>query len=191
MALNAPDSQVRLLAGDRKEGETAQEYATRIMRLYSIFSNPEYSDYYNEKFSYRGENPAFLMSDYMARGMKKNWEMAYRSDVMRNKGLAEEWAAVLNTEEEYEEVVEALGFKANKTPADDAGYIDGEYRAPIEGLSEDDFYNLKYLAGYAAEVAKDAHKYLGGDEDAYLEYVRNEMAAKRELISEYNKILNK
>jgi hypothetical protein len=191
MALNAPDSQVRLLAGDRKEGETAVEYATRIMRLYSIFSNPEYSDYYNEKFSYRGENPAFLMSDYMARGMKKNWEMAYRSDVMRNKGLAEEWAAVLNTEEEYEEVVEALGFKANKTPADNAGYIDGEYRAPIEGLSEDDFYDLKYLAEYAAEVAKDARTYLGGDEETYLEYVRDEMDAKRELISEYNKILNK
>ena len=191
MALNAPDSQVRLLAGDRKEGETAQEYATRIMRLYSIFSNPEYSDYYNEKFSYRGENPAFLMSDYMARSMKKNWEMAYRSDVMRNKGLAEEWAAVLNTEEEYEEVVEALGFKANRTPADEAGYIDGEYRAPIEGLSEDDFYNLKYLARYAAAVAKYARTYLGGDEDTYLEYVRDEMEAKRELISEYNKILNK
>ena len=191
MALNAPDSQVRLLAGDRKEGETAQEYATRIMRLYSIFSNPEYSDYYNEQFSYRGENPALLMSDYMARGMKKNWEMAYRSDVMRNKGLAEEWAAVLNTEEEYEEVVEALGFKANKTPADEAGYIDGEYRAPIEGLSEDDFYDLKYLAWCAAEAAKYARTYLGGDEDDYLEYVRDEMEAKRELISEYNKILNK
>ena len=72
------------------------------------------------------------MSDYMARGMKKNWEMAYRSDVMRNKGLAEEWAAVLNTEEEYEEVVEALGFKANKAKHlhMNAGYIDGEYRAP-------------------------------------------------------------
>lgn len=191
MALNAPDSQVRLLAGDRKEGETAQEYATRIMRLYSIFSTPEYSDYYNEQFSYRGENPAFLMSDYMARSMKKSWEMAYRSDVMRNKGLAEEWAAVLNTEEEYEKVVEALGFKANKTPADEAGYIDGEYRAPIEGLSEDDFYNLKYLAWCAAEVAKDARTYLGGDEKTYLEYVRDEMEAKRELISEYNKILNK
>jgi hypothetical protein len=191
MALNAPDSQVRLLAGDSKEGETAQEYATRIMRLYSIFSNPEYSDYYNENFSYRGENPAFLMSDYMARGMKKNWEMAYRSDVMRNKGLPEEWAAVLNTEKEYEKVVEALGFKANKTPADEAGYIDGEYRAPIEGLSEDDFYNLKYLARYAAEAAKYARTYLGGDEKTYLEYVRDEMKAKRELISEYNKILNK
>lgn len=191
MALNAPDSQVRLLAGDRKEGETAQEYATRIMRLYSIFSNPEYSDYYNEKFSYRGENPAFLMSDYMARSMKKNWEMAYRSDVMRNKGLAEEWAAVLNTEEEYEEVVEALGFKANKKPAKEAGYIDGEYRAPIEGLSEDDFDDLKYLAWCAAEAAKYARTYLGGDEDDYLEYVRDEMEAKRELISEYNKILNK
>jgi hypothetical protein len=191
MALNAPDSQVRLLAGDRKEGETAQEYATRIMRLYSIFSNPEYSDYYNENFSYRGKNPAFLMSDYMARGMKKSWEMAYRSDVMRNKGLPEEWVAVLNTEKEYEKVVEALGFKANSTPADEAGYIDGEYRAPIEGLSEDDFYNLKYLARYAAEVAKYARTYLGGDEKTYLEYVRDEMKAKRELISEYNKILNK
>lgn len=191
MALNAPDSQVRLLAGDRKEGETAQEYATRIMRLYSIFSNPEYSDYYNEKFSYRGENPAFLMSDYMARGMKKSWEMAYRSDVMRNKGLPGEWSELQDTEEEYEEVVEALGFKANKTPADEAGYIDGEYRAPIEGLSEDDFDDLKYLAEYVAEVAKDARTYLGGDEDTYLECVRDEMDAKRELISEYNKILNK
>ena len=191
MALNAPDSQVRLLAGDRKEGETAQEYATRIMRLYSIFSNPEYSDYYNEQFSYRGENPALLMSDYMARGMKKNWEMAYRSDVMRNKGLPGEWSELQDTEEEYEEVVEALGFKANRTPADEAGYIDGEYRAPIEGLSEDDFYNLKYLARYAAAVAKYARTYLGGDEDTYLEYVRDEMEAKRELISEYNKILNK
>ena len=191
MALNAPDSQVRLLAGDRKEGETAQEYATRIMRLYSIFSNPEYSDYYNEQFSYRGENPALLMSDYMARGMKKSWEMAYRSDVMRNKGLPGEWSELQDTEEEYEEVVEALGFKANETPADEAGYIDGEYRAPIEGLSEDDFYDLKYLAWYAAEVAKDARTYLGGDEDDYLEYARDEMEAKRELISEYNKILNK
>lgn len=192
LALNAPQSQVRLLAGDRKEGETAQEYATRIMRLYTILGDPEYSDYYDVKTGKLiTDAPAGSMTITQMRRLRKQYEMAYRSDVMRNKGLSGEWSELQDTEEEYEEVVEALGFKANRTPADEAGYIDGEYRAPIEGLSEDDFYNLKYLARYAAEVAKDARTYLGGDEETYLEYVRDEMEAKRELISEYNKILNK
>ncbi|MBO5018164.1 MAG: hypothetical protein J6C56_04805 [Alistipes sp.] len=189
LALNGPESQVRLLAGDRKEGETVEEYVTRNMRLYTIFSDPEYSDYYNTKVSFIGDEPAGRMTKKQMREMRKQYDQAYRSDVMRNKGRKDEWKEFVELEEKYAEAMEHL-FKSSK-PRRNSGYVDGKYHAPIDGLSEEDFSTLKYLALYATETMKYAENYIGQDEDTYLELVRAEAEAKREFMEEYNKIIDK
>lgn len=198
-AMNAPESQMRLLIGDRKEGETFEEYTTRIMCMYTtIFSNAEYGYYFDKRKRKKGVDAPFGMSEKQMNEMNKTYDKAYRANVVSNKGGAQEWANTVAVDKAYTEAVETLGWKANTKPkVKGQRAYDIEKKkyylvdAPIEGMTIEEYNTLVSLGNAVAIAARNAEKYLGQDEETYLEYVREEVEAKREFMAEYNKIIDK
>ena len=186
MAAGTPSSQVKLLARERKEGETAKQYATRLMRLFSIFETPEYEEYYNQEDSHLGETP-FGMKASMMRDMKRNWEYAYRLDVMRRMGHEGMYGEMTEINELYDE-------QAKQVPAESKMYDgNGNFRSvEIDGhiLTSDEYYDLLYYKENGDDAEEDAKDYIG-DDSAYIEMVRYEMDAKQAFNDKFSEITNK
>ena len=184
-ALNAPNSQVRLLAGERREGETFEQYATRILRLYTIFGDDTVfeENYKDGKFT-NGNKPV-MMSKTQLRDMRKNYEQAFRNDILKRKGGYAKRDMVNAIEEEYAKVMDAMGWTADKNPNNKA-YDTDTYVAPISGVNENEYYELAELARQVAADFKITSSYVGNDDDRYYQYLMREVESKKKLIDKFN-----
>lgn len=186
--LNAPNSQVRLLAGERREGETAQQYATRILRLYAILDDNIYEDNYVDG-EYTGDNRPVMMSKTQMRNLMPDYEREYRSDVLRRKAGYIKRAEIDAIDEEYAKVMEAMGWTANRRPNKKA-FESGKYEAPVSGVRIEEYRKLASLATRVANAYDKTSRYIGDDEDKYYDYILAEMERKQQMISEFNKAIN-
>ena len=186
--LNAPQTQINLIAGARREGETAQQYITRRMRLETIGSTPKYSDVYNEDGKYIGNGlfgSPLGMSEYQAKKLNNEYEAAYRESVVYNYGGSEAIRTMKDVEDEYEDVVKTMGWKADAHPNMKA--VEGEYVAPMRGLTEDEWWSLYDLADEVAYTVEDTEFFMGEDYN-YYNKVAEMLAAKKQLINKYNEL---
>lgn len=186
--LNAPNSQVRLLAGERREGETAQQYATRILRLYAILDDNIYEDNYVDG-KYTGNNRPVMMSKTQMRNLMPDYEREYRSDVLRRKAGYIKRAEIEAIDEEYAKVMEAMGWTANRRPNKKA-FESGKYEAPVSGVRIEEYRKLASLATRVANAYDKTSRYIGDDEGKYYDYILAEMDSKQQMISEFNKAIN-
>lgn len=186
--LNAPNSQVRLLAGERREGETAQQYATRILRLYAILDDNIYEDNYVDG-EYTGDNRPVMMSKAQMRNLMPDYEREYRSDVLRRKAGYIKRAEIDAIDEEYAKVMEAMGWTANRRPNKKA-FESGKYEAPVSGVRIEEYRKLERLATRVANAYDKTSRYIGDDEGKYYDYILAEMERKQQMISEFNKAIN-
>jgi hypothetical protein len=186
--LNAPNSQVRLLAGERREGETAKEYVTRILRLNAILDDNIYEDNY-EDGKYTGNNRPVTMSKTQMRNLMSDYEREYRSDVLRRKAGYVKRAEIEAIDEEYAKVMEAMGWKANSKPNKKA-FESGKYEAPVSGVRIEEYRKLASLATRVANAYDKTSRYIGDDEGKYYDYILAEMERKQQMISEFNKAIN-
>ena len=192
--LGSPKSQVRLLAYERKEGETYEEYTTRIMRLYTIFDTPTYGDYYNEDGKYIGGTP-YGMKEYMFKDMPKEYEKAYRRDVLSEKA----YDNYMSTEESYDANHKAMGWSNSSYPSDSKAWTwvgseeDGEWQftPPIKGMSEDMYYDLYDLAEYAIWAEAEARTFVGQDDEEYRKLVAKEVESKDAFNKKFSEITKK
>ena len=191
--LGSPKSQVRLLAYERKEGETYEEYATRIMRLYTIFDTPTYYDYYDENGKYIGGIP-FGMKEYMLKDMSKEYEKAYRRDVLSEKA----YDNYLSTEELYDTNHTAMGWSKGSNPSkkayENAWEQDatGEWRfEPPVMMSVEEYSALYELALTAIWAEREARTFVGQDEDEYRKLVAKEVESKDAFNKKFSEITNK
>ena len=187
MMMGAPNSQVKLLARERKEGETAQEYYTRLMRLYSILEEPKYEDYYTEDGEHLGDAP-FGMKEYQMREMRSNWEYAYRLDVVNRNGKEGEYSDIVNTTDLYKENAKLL-------PSREKAFSKGEFRENTKigdhVLNREEYialYKLRQIANKREDVTE---HFLGQDEQEYLKQLREEVKAKRAFNDKLSEITNK
>ena len=188
-AMVVPNSQVKLLVGERKEGETQKEYYTRIMRLYDIFTEEEYGAYFDEDGKPISDHAPQGMSKSYYKGLKKQWETEYRKNVVGKKAGYAALDAMNAEEGEYKAAVEALGWTANKNPNNKA-YEGNIYTAPIEGLTRTQYNTLVKKARTVASKFKETSTYKGNDDIKYYELLMAEMEAKRAFVEEYKKVLN-
>lgn len=191
--LGSPKSQVRLLAYERKEGETYEEYVTRIMRLYTIFDTPTYYDYHDENGKYIGGAP-FGMKEYMLKDMSKEYEKAYRRDVLSE----EVYDNYLSTEELYDTNHTAMGWRQGSNPSKKAyekAWVQdatGEWRfEPPVMMSVEEYSALYELALDAIWAEREARTFVGQDEDEYRELVAKEVESKDAFNKKFSEITNK
>lgn len=101
--MNAPESQIRKIVGQRKEGETAKEYNERVMRFYSILDTPIYEDY----FYTHGKKAGKRRNEDSPRGMfekqmrRLKYEEAYKRDVVLRYGGGKQLAEIEETRKAY------------------------------------------------------------------------------------------
>ena len=188
--LGSPKSQVRLLAGERKDGETFEQYATRIMRLYSIFEQPTYDEYYEDG---KLIDTPFGVKPYILKGMEKDYEKDYREDILGDK----ENKTYLAVEAKYDSIYDTMGWKDGSNPNEKAWVWKGDdnngewvFVPPVKGMTQEEFYELYILAEKSIECERDARGFIGSDAE-YLEKVRKEIDAKQAFNDKFSEITNK
>ena len=194
MTLNTPNSQLRLLVGDRREGETVKDYISRIMHFFAI-NDPDYYEYYNDEGTLINDEAPQGMTKKQARDLAKDYAQDYRKDVVESMGTEQEWEDVKAIDDEYTAIVEKL---PEKSKAYDGR---GNFRTvEVDGhmLTEEEYKRLQQLISHpntkvvtdVASREKTTRKKMGNDAK-YLASLRKEMAAKQAVIDEYNKIISR
>ena len=181
--LNTPQSQIDLIAGAKREGETVMEYVTRRMRLEAIFAT-SYNDAFNE--DRKLINRPFGVSTYMLRQLHKDYETAYRRQVVIREEGRSGWNDMLKIDEEYKDVVEAIGWTAEKKPNNKA-FESGEYEAPVEGMTRKQYDEAAKLEEKIASRARKIESFVGTDEE-YYSLVKEMTEYKKQLIDNYNEL---
>ena len=193
MFLNAPNKYIKAFVGDRREGETLQQYQTRIMRLYTLFYNVMYEELYDENGKCIGEGaPSMIMSQTQAEALNKEYEAAFLKDVVVRNGSWDEYKAMLNSEKLYKDICEFIGVTSDKEPnwykIDEKYYPNGEFVSPVYGLSAEEHDDLLFME-YDISYAHQDRTLWVGDEEEYYNLVKEEYRLKNELIDKYNEYI--
>jgi hypothetical protein len=181
--LNIPRTQIDMVAGKRKDGETVQEYVTRRLRTEAIGAIPEVDaegniivdDEYWDKF--------YTPRKSYALKYRKEYETAYRRNVITNIAGVDAYKRYLELEDEYKAVVEAIGWTPDKNPSPETykkivtmgGFDDATYKA------------LFPLQKEVAFKAKKTEDFVGTD-DNYYELLEQMIESKQKLIDKYNEL---
>ncbi len=173
MLINAPERYVKAFVGDRREGETMEEYQTRIVRFYTLFDDVKYDEYFDKDGKYIGEDaPSIIMSKTKAQALRKEYEAAYRKDVLYHYGGKEAYASYMDTEKKYKDICEILDWKAETEPSKEKRKL------------SDMHIELAYEQKQVAKKAEKRKNWVGSEED-YYDKLMDEQKAKDELINQY------
>ena len=190
--LNAPQSQINLVAGMRREGESAMDYVTRRMRIESAFLDPEYEDMYNEKGVYVGKrelnNNPLKIRAYQAKRLLSEYNEAYKRNVVTRLGERGELTAMEETDAKYTEKAKSLNWSAEAAPSHTQNLIRGEYRAPVDDLTIEGYSELAGLQNAISNIAKNMKGFAGSDE-AYYDMAKILDNLKQKFNSKYDEFI--
>lgn len=170
--LNAPQGYVKAFVGDRREDETLMEYQTRIVRLNTIFDDIKYSDYFDEKGNYIGEDaPSLVMSKKQIKDLREEYEGLYLNDMLKKFGGDKGYADYTMADLKHKQICGLLDWNPNATPSE-------------EKVQTDMQDELEY---YQKRVAKAVGKRKNwvGDDEGYYDLLMDEQEAKNDLINNY------
>lgn len=181
MAMNAPMSQVRLIAGDRKDNETFKQYSERLMRLYTILQTPAHDEYFRNDRGLKSTEPPLGMKKWEMREIKSSYEQQHRRDVMQQFGGEGAYNAMLEAETEYAQIIENFGWTTRSvTPHVED---DGTLNIPVSGISEEEYRELIGLARAINRTDRMLQRFIGEDSSYYevlsqMNNLRNQFIAK-------------
>ena len=169
--LNAPRSQVNLVAGVRRDDETIMEYVTRRMRVESMLSVPDYYALYSAYGEFIGKgvlgNNPFRVSEYQVKKYHSEYADAYNSNVVSRFGGKEQLAQFKETNNTYTENIKAIGLRANSSPSEKTRM------AILSGVEDKYTYNRLFeVQGHISEISKKMDRFVGKDENYYKIAVR-------------------
>ena len=171
--LNAPSRYIKAFVGDRREGETLEEYQTRIIRFHSLLEDVVYEHYFDEEGNYIGEDaPSLSMSKNQAKALRKEYEAAYAKNVLYHYGGEEALAGYLKVEKQHKDICDLLGWSSTAKVSD----------------KKRDLTDMHYaLAKYQDKAAywEKKRKDWVGSEDYYYDLLMDEQEAKNDLINNY------
>lgn len=183
--VNAPEKYIKAFVGDRRAGETLEEYQTRILRLHTLFEDVRYSEYYDDEGKYIGDgNPSPVFSAKKAKALRREYEAALVKNVVVRRGGWDEYNAVMSVEEAYAEVCKTLGWSANAKPNNK---LKNEHNLP-SGISVKEFNAMRKKAEKADKRNDKRTKWVG-DDDTYYSLLQDEIKVKQEIIDKYNEYI--
>jgi hypothetical protein len=161
--LNAPESQIRTIAGRRREGETAIQYVDRIRSMETMWETKD---------------------DEREKELLRQYNEAKRKDIVSKYGGNAEWRRQQRLEKEYEKVVTDLGWSPNARPNTKA-WETGVFKSPVEGIAEGEFIDM---CGIGASIAG-KERFIDifvGQETEYYNLIQQSMELKEQLKDKYN-----
>ena len=182
--LNTPQSMVNIIAGPRRDNETAKEYVERRARLEVLFAQPKYSELYDDEGKFIGKGKYDVVGgakDYRLKNLLKDYNERQRATVMSKEFSKSEIERFKRINEEYKKVVEPLGWEVGNKPEDNL--VDKTGWKPIypEGLTQKHYSDLKGIANEAEALLNAQEKWIGSDE-ALAEIIRKEYAYREAVI---------
>lgn len=186
--LNAPRSQVNLVAGVRRDGETIMEYVTRIMRAESLLSVPDYYTLYSEddddEFIGKGvlRNSPFRVSEYQAKKYHKQYAASYNSNVVTRFGGASQLSTMKEVDSKYAERAKAIEIIPNSIPSSKT-----IHKVLSTNGNEEDLIRLLEAQMEVGIVHKEMERFVGTDENYYKKAVELNKA-KENFISIYDEL---
>lgn len=183
--LNAPQSQMRLIADKRREGETFKQYLDRVRRVQTKYEvDMSKVPYYTDEGAFIGSDESQRMTEKQEKVLRtvyRQYEEAYRKDVLqRTRPEITDWD---DTEKRYKKVAKNLGWKPNKNPNDDRAFNEaGDY---ISRMPRDVYEQLYFLQGEVAYHAREAARFLGNESD-YAKYLDSIYMNRKQLIQLYD-----
>ena len=170
--LNAPQGYVKAFVGDRREGETLMEYQTRIVRLNTIFDDIKYSDYFDEKGNYIGEDaPSLVMSKKQIKDLREEYEGLYLNDMLKKYGGDKGYGDYTMADLKHKQICGLLDWNPDATPS--------------EKMVQTDMQDeLEYYQKRVAEAIRERKNWVGDDE-GYYDLLMDEQEAKNDLINNY------
>ena len=171
--LNAPNRYIKAFVGDRREGETLEEYQTRIIRFHSLLEDVVYEHYFDEEGNYIGEDaPSLSMSKNQAKALRKEYEAAYAKDVLYHHGGKEMLADYMKVDKQHKDICELLDWNPSAKVSDKKSEL------------SDMHAELAYYQDDVAYWSKQRKNWVGSEEE-YYDLLMDELQAKNELINQY------
>lgn len=156
--LSVPNSQVKLLVGDRRAGEDWNKYMTRILRTRSILDKNKMDASEAAKFNpqtqkWVGETSLTTSQKSDIKKMYNRYEEMYQQDVLKRLRPNMEWYEV---EKRYAEIMDELGWTPNKAAPKGVANVE----LPVEVMN-----TLRYLQGNNSAMITQKHNFVGKDEE--------------------------
>lgn len=183
--LNTPQSMVNIIAGPRRDNETAKEYVERRARLEVLFAQPKYSELYDEEGKFIGKGKYDVVGgakDYRLKGLLKEYNERQRATVMSKYLSPSEITEFERIDSEYKAIVEPLGWEVGKNPQDDKVDKTGWKNIYPEGLRQEHYAALKGIATAAEQTRRAQDRWVGSDQ-GYADLVREEYNLREQLIA--------
>lgn len=184
--LNAPRSQVNLVAGVRRDDETIMEYVTRRMRVQSLLSVPDYNTLFSEDGEFIGKgvlrNSPFRVSEYQAKKYHKQYAESYNSNVVTRFGGASQLSTMKEIDSKYAERAKAIEITPNSIPSSKT-----IHKVLSTNGNEEDLIRLLEAQMEVGIVHKEMERFVGTDENYYKKAVELNKA-KENFISIYDEL---
>ena len=192
---NEPRSAIQLVAGRRRDGETAKQYVERIVALEVLFNEPLFEELFNEDVEFIGEDRLsriWGLSDQQVRDILKEHNERQLRGVLKGK----EFEDVTEIDAKYKEVCERMGWKPDRDPHDDKVDKSGDYSEKEnmkwewiypENLEPYQYEELKAAAKEAATQHRRRLRFLGTDE-SLKSILEAEYKLKLNVINVYNEL---
>ena len=168
MFLNAPDRYVKAFVGDRREGETLDEYTTRVGRTYALLEEIKFDEKGKPVGGGVYENfvPKSRYND-----LDKVFEEEYREDMLKKYGGDKGYADYTMVDLIHKLICELLDWNPNATPSE-------------EKVQTDMQDELEYYQKRVAKAVRKRKNWVGDDE-GYYDLLMDEQEAKNDLINNY------
>ena len=185
--INAPERYVKAFAGDRRAGETIEEYMTRILQLQSLFVSIKYEDFVDENGKYIGDDtPLMLMSKTEANKFLKEYDDKRIENILREYGDSSVFHRWENIDSDYREILKDMHWGYGTKPS---GYPAHSKQGVIL-VDLDKWKSTIYAQASAANVISQRQKFLG-EEETIFELLIKEMELKEQVINSYYGPANK
>lgn len=168
MFLNAPDRYVKAFVGDRREGETLDEYTTRVGRTYALLEEIKFDEKGKPVGGGVYEN---FVPKSRYNGLDKVFEEEYREAMLKKYGGDKGYADYTMADLKHKQICGLLDWNPNATPSE-------------EKVQTDMQDELEYYQKRVAKAIRKRKDWVGDDE-GYYDLLMDEQEAKNDLINNY------
>lgn len=184
--INKPKSQIKLLIGDRKEGETAKEYMTRVMRTMSIVDKNKIDVAELENYNFelgKWEKPTNISAAEKRKvsEIDNQYQAEYKKDMLKrcSEEVHTNYAEVV---EKHVEILKDMGVKDTKLA------LVRYYEQMVDTLTPEVASALERLAVLQAEISvteRNLDLLVSQDGKEYIDLLTEEFNLRKEFVAQY------
>lgn len=184
--INKPKSQIKLLIGDRKDGETAKEYMTRVMRTMSIVDKNKIDVAELENYNFelgKWEKPTNISAAEKRKVSEiyRQYQAEYKKDMLKrcSEEVRTDYPEIV---EKHAEILKDMGVQDTKLA------LVRYYEQMVDTLTPEVASALERLAVLQAEISvteRNLDLLVSQDGKEYIDLLTQEFNLRKEFVAQY------